>query len=196
MSQSILLLLLLSVSTILPKSMAQELGVDLCACSPGSYTFELDFSGASRDCDNSNIAAGPGIEAAFCDIRPFVGDDVEFDEVTFIRIVEHEPQDTGFTVAVTELEGPFSDGDTFTYNSITTTDPNLDTSTIPGGIALFIRGINKSGQRIENIWLVKFTNDCNSLPVFGNDGNSPRIGVTKLVSFLRPDLNTGICSSK
>lgn len=165
MSQPVLLLLLLSVSTFLPKSMAQEpvVGVDTCACAPGSYTFKLNLA---KSCEDFNIAVGPGIERTTCGNLSALTidgsvDDFEFDEITSIAISEAR----GFGQEINRIEGPFSDGDTFTFNSITSSDPNLDTSSIPASFTLSISGTNASGHRIGNVGSVIFTNDCGTFPV-------------------------------
>lgn len=147
--------------------------MDLCACTPRSYEFTLDFS---LTCDQSNIVAGPGIIATFCLIDP----DLILDEVSIIEIKERDQSSS--TLPGTEVEGPLYDGDTFTYTSATI-DPSLPGSSLPQSLQLFIGGTSASKQNIEIVLNVAFTNDCSIFPVFDNGGTTPQIGVIKLVRF-------------
>lgn len=174
-----LLSLLLSVSTFLPTSMAQEVvGVDKCACTPGVYEFTLDFS---LVCDVSKIATGEGsgIQEVACVILEDNDDPItDFSFVEVTEIVSSEVDQNGAEVARSTLVESFSNGDTFTFTSTTSTNRSLDSISIPLGLALSIRGANALGQPIVNNWFVIFTNDCLVFPVFNNGF---QIGVTTLV---------------
>jgi hypothetical protein len=43
----------------------------LCACSPGSYTFTFDFG---LDCPPVNVTRNGGVAATVCQISPFPGE--------------------------------------------------------------------------------------------------------------------------
>lgn len=192
MSKPILRLLLLSVFTFLPASMAQ-VGFSKCACTPGSYEFTLDFTAT---CKNSNIPNGDnaGIESTTCFTSPGSDRSITnfvFDKVLEILITEFS---RGFSFLNNlQLRGPFLDGYTFTYTSITS-DPNLTLESLPGILGIRIIGVNDEGQQFDTTWSVTFTNDCNSFPVFGDGGTVPQIGPTKLVSSLEPTLMPGRAS--
>ena len=52
-----------------------EVGDDLCGCSPGTYEFTFDFS---LTCPPVNITRNDGIDTTFCQISPFgsAGDNI------------------------------------------------------------------------------------------------------------------------
>lgn len=183
MSQSILLLLLLSVSSFWPRAMAQ-VGVSSCACTPGSYEFTFDFSDTSPTCTDSNIVKGdPGIEDVVC----YSADtstplpEVVFDKVTRIVIAESK-QDLS-RVGTKEILGEFSDGDKFTYDSVTSTNENLDISDLPKVLEVGVEGTNESNLRLYSIWRVTLTNACDEVPVFGDSETRHQIGVMRMVRF-------------
>jgi hypothetical protein len=83
--------------------------------------------------------------------------------VTSIQILELNQDDQ--VLVQTNVIGAFSDGDNFTYTSITATDPNLNASSIPRGFQLSITGRNKIDENIVNTWLIVYNNDCGIFPI-------------------------------
>jgi hypothetical protein len=56
---------------------------DLCACSPGSYTFTFDFG---LDCPPVNVTRNGGVGATFCQISPFPGEpDANITDIVPVR---------------------------------------------------------------------------------------------------------------
>jgi hypothetical protein len=158
-SFGLLILALLSMT-----STAQEIGTELCSCSPSTYSFTLDFS---LFCPPVNITIGDAVQATSCLVSPFGNPQVENlvpEEVQSIDILELG-QD--LRVLVQEnLEGSFADGDTFSYTSITSTPGNIVSSVeIPRALQLNIVGVNANDEPIINVYIITFTNDCGAYPV-------------------------------
>jgi hypothetical protein len=67
-----------------------------------------------------------------------------------------------------------------TYESIIANDPeSLTTNSIPAGLQVTVIGVNADGTALVNLWVVLFTNDCDSYPVIENE---MKIGWTVFVS--------------
>ena len=159
-----------------------QVGVTLCACSPAVYTFELIFDAV---CNFTNVE-GLGIENSDSSCSP-AGIDQNIDTfvpvaVTSIDILELDQTLVPF--AFQPIRGAFRNGNTFTYTSVTATDPNLPLQRLPGGFQMNIIGTNELDQDIQNVWIVTFTNECGIFPIFTI---GEQIGWTKLVDITLPE---------
>jgi hypothetical protein len=83
-----------------------------------------------------------------------------------------------FVINTTTIQGPFEDGDTVEYASISTYR-NLTEAYFPFGLEMTMQGINNDGDTVINTWAIKYTNDCDFEPVFQENA---QIGWTVFVS--------------
>ncbi len=156
----------------------QEIGTEICSCSPRTYEFTLDFS---LTCPPVNITLGDGVEATSCLVSPFGTPNVSnLVPVTVEGIDILELGQSLRVVAQTDIDDQLFDGDTFTYSSMVADPDSIDTvQEVPRALQLNIVGINAEGDRIINVFIVTFTNVCNSYPIF-QEGQSA--GWTRFVS--------------
>jgi hypothetical protein len=155
----------------------QEIGTDICACQPGSYDIALDFA---MVCDDKNIVEGPGITEVACVVEPPNVDDPVIVEASEIQIVELDQNLEFIEESQITITDTFVNGDTVTYESFIASDPgSLLPSSIPAGLQLSVNGVNADGIELTNLWVVLFTNDCDSYPVIEN---GEQIGWTIFVS--------------
>jgi hypothetical protein len=194
-------------SVLLGAAIGQEVGVDLCGCSPGTYEFTFDFSLA---CPPVNITRNGGVAATFCQISPFndggelvtdfvpVSSSLGFSFDTAFSSRQHSNPicaslfkvEVG-SVSVIELGQDFSvliqtsfnrtflTGDSFIYTSIVADqDEDIEANKIPKAIQLNISALNAEEQTIFNFFAIAFTNDC-AYPAI-DPGNSA--GWTSFVS--------------
>jgi len=143
----------------------QEIVTDKCACSPRSYEFTLDFS---LTCPPVNITIDNSIEATSCIVSPFGDPSVEDFVPVYVEDIDVLELGQNLRVeAQTDIEGILYDGDKFTYTSIVADPDNImDPEQIPRALQINIFGINAQGGRIINVFIVTFTNDCGSYPLF------------------------------
>ena len=149
-------LFLLVVSSV----KAQEVGVDICACSPSTYEFTFNFALA---CPRPGGDYGPGISEVTCFITSFSAevDNLIPVEVQTISIIEADVNRV--PIAQSAIEGEFFSGSTFTYSSVAALGNT--TSDIPQSIQLTITGTNAENSSLVQVWAIKFTNDCGVYPV-------------------------------
>ena len=143
----------------------QEIGTEICSCSPRTYEITLDFS---LTCPPVNITLGNAIEATSCLVSPFGAPNVvDLVPVSVDSIDVLELGQNLRVVAQTDIDDVFVDGDTFTYTSVVADPDSIDTvQQVPRAIQLNIVGTNKDGEQIINVFIVTFTNDCGSYPLF------------------------------
>jgi len=164
---------------VLRAAQAQQVGVDICACSPSIYEFTLDFL---LTCETTSVMS-PGIEEMECSVE---ATDVELAEnvTDFVPVaimsVDLLELDQSLAVLAQQFydETMFRNSDTFSYISVTA-DDSIDASMIPKGIQLSIFGHNSLDETIRLTWIIRYTNDCGIFPIL-TEGKS--IGWTILVS--------------
>jgi hypothetical protein len=157
------LLLLGLVSTLFQSSNAQ-IGVDVCACSPSTYEFTLDFS---LTCPPVNITRGDAIAATTCLVSPFGDPEVTDLIPVSVQTIDILELNQNLDIIVQEnIAGSFGDGDTFVYTSISALPDQITSPLdIPRAIQLNIVGVNQFDEPIINVYLITFTNDCGFSPV-------------------------------
>lgn len=165
-------------------------GVELCACNPAVYTFELIFDAL---CEDTNVE-GLGIRNSDCFTSP-AGIDQEIENfrpvsVNAIDILELDQTLVPF--AFQPIRGSFRNGDIFTYSSVTASDPNLPLDRLPGGFQMNLVGVNGLDQAIQNVWIITFTNECGIFPIFSI---GEQIGWTRLVNITLPEETYCPCTS-
>jgi hypothetical protein len=148
-----------------------------CACSPSAIEFTFDFSGT---CENNSIA-GPGIADTNCSISPFASANVIDFVPSFLTTIDViELGQNLQIVKQTTSSQDFFNGDTFRYESIVRDPDDLADAELPRAIEFSAVGRNRQNEQIFLIWIVSFSNDCQTFPVFSSPNQS--IGWTILVS--------------
>jgi hypothetical protein len=94
-------------------------------------------------------------------------------------------------ISTTTVQGPFEDGDTVEYVSISSYR-NLTETYFPFGLQVTMQGMNMAGDAVINTWAIEYTNNCDFEPVFAEDA---QIGWTILVSELRQTIFCASCIS-
>ena len=143
----------------------QEIGTEICACSPRSYEFTFDFS---LTCPPVNITLGDGVEATSCLVSPFGAlNIVDLVPVSVESIDILELGQNLRVVAQTDINDVFLDGDSFTYTSaVADPDSIEEIQQIPRALQINIVGTNEKGDEIINVFIVTFNNECGSYPLF------------------------------
>jgi hypothetical protein len=148
---------------------AQEIGLDVCGCSPGTFTFNLDLS---LTCPPTNITSGGGVQEVSCLISPFGAptDNLQPIVVESISILE---LDQSNSVLVEErVDGTLVDGDIFTYTSVlSNADFITSVQEIPRALQMNINGRNAEGIILLNVFIITYNNECGVVPVI-KDGHS------------------------
>jgi hypothetical protein len=150
-----------------------------CACSPSRFVWSLDFTSL---CPPVNISEGPntGIRDSVCVV--FLNDgtaDTDFVplKVTFVQIFElNEGLEAFRTVTRQDLD--LVDGEQFQYTSAIARDSSI----IPGGLQMRIRGENDNGDVIINDWIVAYSNRCDVEPF--QDRGVDSLGFARFVSIV------------
>ena len=174
-SLSILLATLLVSSLI---ANGQEIGTEICSCSPGIYEFKLDFG---LTCPPVNITIGSAVEATSCLTSPFGNPNV--DNLVPVSVESIDVLELGQNlrvVAQTNIKGELIDGDSFTYSAFSANPDSITTpEEVPRALQLNMVGINSESEKIISVFIITFTNGCGSYPVF-EEGQSA--GWTRFVS--------------
>ena len=125
---------------------SQQIGEDICACQPSTYTFTLDFGLICADTD----VAGPGIDETACLTEIRGQQEVPADELVPLSVQNvqiFELDQNLQVVAQTVRTGSFVNGSNFTYTSIISTmTDSLNPTTLPRGLQLVITGLNKNEE--------------------------------------------------
>jgi hypothetical protein len=143
-----------------------QIGTELCACQPSVVTFTLDFG---TECSESTVFAlpGNGIQEVTCSVstREEQNTTDPFPiSVSQVQVLELDQNLLPFGQSV--FEGSFVDGDSFTYTSIVSTDPeNVTEESLPRGFQVTITGLNSLEESIVNLWAIVYTNDCGIFPL-------------------------------
>jgi hypothetical protein len=140
----------------------------ICACTPNSYDFFLDFSLKCPTMEELELVLEDGIETAECAVVSSLPGDNVTDFVPasaqFLEIVELRQDNT---VAVQEsIQGNFLDGDVFRYLSFSEALEDIqDANDIPKTLQFTILGQNRNGKNITNVVIIEFNNNCDAYPV-------------------------------
>lgn len=129
---------------------------DACYCQPLRYTFTLDFSGV---CENERRTTG-----GFTDTTCLIDEGTAV-SATHIVVEELSQEVDARPINVVNITGPFSQGDTFDFESLLVSQPTNDSSTFPGGLIVEVFGVSATGASVRNIWIALFSNDCSIFPV-------------------------------
>eukprot|EP00542_Grammatophora_oceanica_P019354 CAMPEP_0194033448 /NCGR_PEP_ID=MMETSP0009_2-20130614/6144_1 /TAXON_ID=210454 /ORGANISM="Grammatophora oceanica, Strain CCMP 410" /LENGTH=516 /DNA_ID=CAMNT_0038674145 /DNA_START=172 /DNA_END=1722 /DNA_ORIENTATION=- len=128
-----------------------------CSCSPSAFTFTVRLSGGC----NVSIADEDGISEDTCTIN--AGDDVtDTTPMALTRINLIETGEDGRPVNSEDATGgPFFDGDTFTYTSVS----SLGGGSMPYGLQINSFASNALEQEFNQILAIVYSLDCLAYPV-------------------------------
>lgn len=154
---------------------AQQIGVDICACSPSTYNFRFDFA---KTCATTNIG-GVGIEFNDCSISTFGQDQTNLvpTQVTSVDVLEFDQN--GNLLKQQSDFVTISNGGMYQYTSYSQNASQVTASTAPKSLEITALAVNNVGDTLFMLWTVVFSNSCSGYPVFRN-GQS--IGWTVFVS--------------
>jgi hypothetical protein len=143
----------------------QQVGVDICACTPATYNFTFDFTGT---CPPIKIPNNEGIIGSSCLVGPFGNPDTTDFVPVFVNEIDIQELGQNLSpVFMEKVEGEFYQDDSFIFTSITNdVDSVISSQEIPRVLELSIVGFNAVGEALINVFLVTFTNDCDAYPVF------------------------------
>jgi hypothetical protein len=148
---------------------AQEIGVDVCGCSPFTFQFNLDFT---RTCPPTNITRGDALERTSCIVSPFGAPTTDLSPIVVESISILELDQSNNVIVEVLIDGNLMDGTSFSYTSILA-DPDDITSEqqIPKALQMTLNGRNQDGIILLNVFIITYTNRCGYFPVV-QDGES------------------------
>jgi hypothetical protein len=163
--------------TSFARTSGQIVGEELCACSPSSYEFTLDFDLVCP----GDVTEGDAVDETSCVITPLGDPDVTDLVPVTVENIDILELDQGLRVVAQEnIAGSFSDGDTFNYTSIAAWSGDIvDPSDVPRAIQINIVGRNQFNESLINVYIITFTNGCGAYPVLAENQT---IGWTTFVS--------------
>ena len=142
---------------------AAQLGSTVCSCSPPAFEITFDFS---VTCNDTDVANNTGVAEAECNVSPFQGG-VAIDEtpvvVSTIDVVELDRSNQ--VLKSSSVFQEFLNGDTFTYVTTSANVSAVNSATVVGAWQISMIGSNAQQQPLLLMWIIKFTNDCQSYPV-------------------------------
>jgi hypothetical protein len=153
--------------------LAQQLGVDICACSPSFFQFTFDLS---KNC-SSNVLIGAGIEKTECSIAPFQATDANSTNSTLsvdliptsVSSIDIQELDSSLLPIVQSSKfGTFGTGATFNYTSVVAQasfDGQFNATQVPKALQLAMLGYNADGVAIFFQVLIIYVVNCSAYPV-------------------------------
>lgn len=163
-----------------------QVGETLCACQPATIDFRFQFDLTCDDRTINHEDGLPGLADSACITNTPDGSDTSVSEVasTMPALVDTmqilELDQNQQVVSQTVYDDGYTDGQVISFNSTVVTNPDeVNSVTLPSGLAVTITGRNAAGQQLLNSWAVRYTNDCDIYPVLEP---GMQIGWTVLVS--------------
>lgn len=136
-----------------------QIGEDICACSPTTFTFTLSFEttcpGTVEENDGISAVECFGIPVNTTDLTPVKADSVQVLELNI----------NFQTIATKDYEGPFFEGESIIYTSVATGNITRPEE-VPGAIQLNIRLRNQEEKLVLYAFTAVYTNDCDFTPIF------------------------------
>eukprot|EP00537_Pseudo-nitzschia_pungens_P017525 CAMPEP_0172408944 /NCGR_PEP_ID=MMETSP1061-20121228/76115_1 /TAXON_ID=37318 /ORGANISM="Pseudo-nitzschia pungens, Strain cf. pungens" /LENGTH=388 /DNA_ID=CAMNT_0013145089 /DNA_START=63 /DNA_END=1229 /DNA_ORIENTATION=- len=167
----------------------QDVGSEICSCSPSSYEFQLDFS---LECPPVNITIGNAIQATSCLVSPF--GNLNVNNLIPVAVESIDILELGQSlrvIAQTKIDDKLVDGESFMYQSAFATPEDVGSAEkVVRALQVNMVGINSDGDRVISVFIVTFTNGCGSYPVF-EKGQSA--GWTRFVGF--GQASPGLCAA-
>jgi hypothetical protein len=121
---------------------------------------------------NDGIADSSCLVVAISETDPSDQVPVTIETITILEL------NMNSVITKTTLQGPFEDGDTVEYASISSYR-NLTETYFPSGLQVISQGLNVAGDTVINTWAIKYTGNCDFEPVFEEDA---QIGWIEIVS--------------
>jgi hypothetical protein len=148
---------------------AQSIGVDVCGCSPRTFSFVLDFS---LSCPPTNITSGAGVAAVSCLISPFGASTEDLRPLVVESISVLELDQSNNVLVEERIDGKLLDGEEFSYTSVLNNDEIMTGSEqIPRALQMTINGRNLEGVILLHVFIITYSNECGVIPVV-QDGHS------------------------
>ena len=187
---AIVLLSLAHLDVVNAQEEEEEVGVSVCACQPATidFQFQLDLTCDDRTISEDTVA-GLADSACITNTPQMTGggsNDTEEEQqsdttpvmIDTMQILELDQKQQ--VVSQTVYDDGYTNGDIISFASIVVQDPTqVDSMTLPSGLAVTITGRNAAGQQLLNSWAVRYTNSCDIYPVLEP---GMQIGWTVLVS--------------
>lgn len=160
-------LIALSTLTYTTIVRAQQIGVDVCGCSPMTFSFTLDLS---LTCPPTNITAGGGVAAVSCLVSPFGAPTDDLTPIVIESISVLELDQSNSVLVEERIDGNLLNGETFTYTSILNNPAFIPTSEqIPKAIQMNLNGRNVEGVILLNVFIITYSNECGFVPVIKDE---------------------------
>jgi hypothetical protein len=140
----------------------------LCSCSPTVFAFTLNFSsfcpGNLVDDEGNSVNDAIGDKSCFTTV---VGGDSRNSQPIHVETVTIQELNMKKDIPVKSatVHGPFEDGDTLTYESISLY-ANLTTVYFPFVLQMTLRGQNSDFANVINTVAVEYTARCNERPIY------------------------------
>ena len=143
-------------------------GGPTCVCSPRTYTLKFNFDGGCPI-----FPPNGGVASASCAVGGLpAGSDFTPTRIISVTVTEYGPNNILCPIQSQTIRGPFFNGDTIQYTSISDTlDPSEpigvgdNPSKIPGTIRLELFGENADGRSISNVNIVTYSLRCDVEPI-------------------------------
>jgi len=142
----------------------QQVGVDICACQPDVYEFTINLE---QTCGQMTIDQDdPGILETACVVNPSGQENVtDFVPVIVTEIQVVELDQNFDVIGNLRLNGQYTTGSKFNYTSITARPRELNATSIPAAIQLFLNGRNAAEEDLVNFYAIVYDNDCGVWPL-------------------------------
>jgi len=153
----------------------QQVGVDICACSPRVYEMTLDFS---LTCPPILVEIGEGVIEGSCLITSFDNPEViDLIPVAVSSVQFIELGQDGTPLSVTQETGDFRNRSVLTYRSVS------EKGIIPLAFQTRAIGMNEDGDTLIMQWALTYNNDCGIFPIL-DEGES--VGWTVFTDLTNP----------
>lgn len=143
----------------------------LCACTPSSYSFILNFA---LTCPETTIARSAGITDIQCTTTPDVALDTVTAEAYSIQFVELD-QNRLILKSLT-VDTPVPNGGTVTFESYIASPQGE--GRVPGSLEVGITARDATTSTVYQQWVLQYSNSCTDYPVLSQ---GEQIGWTSLV---------------
>jgi len=168
-SIGLILLLLTNVTN------GQQVGVDICACTPRVYEMTLDFS---LTCPPILVDIGEGVIEGSCLITSFDNPEVTDLVPVAVSSVQFIELDQGGTpLSVTQETGDYRNGSVLIYRSVS------ERGIVPLAFQTRAIGMNDDGDTLIMQWALTYNNDCGIFPIL-KEGQS--VGWTIFTDLTNP----------
>lgn len=155
-----------------------QVGETICACSPATIEFQLNFSLTCADAD----VGGDGVLATDCSVTPFQGGEVSTLVPVNVFSVDFLELDQNLEVLNQESSFVnFDDGAVFNFTSFSA-GGGVNPITVPKTLIVSLIGRNVDREPLFMQYLITYSNACDAFPVLTA---GEQIGWTRFVSCVR-----------